>query len=161
MLFASLFLVFGASWLAFCLRFHIYLYCVFYFICVKVCLFSCAESTIGDIPESTMTSVWRRSLPPSCPSSPSCPSPTSWCVLPTPSIRVQRRPVVCPAVTSDCHRAPSENVRVCYPRCLGTSSWNSGWPFNLLSYHTFSTLPWPSRRGCDLKGRLLFLLAFY
>ena len=84
----------------------IYIYTVCFILFVLILLFSCAESTIGDIPESTMTSVWRRSLPPSCPSSPSYPSPTSWCVLPTPSTRVQRRPVVRPAVTSDSHRAP-------------------------------------------------------
>ena len=157
-MFASLFLVFWCNLIrCFCLEFHIYLYSVFYFILCWSLLFFCAESTIGDIAESKMTSAWRRSLPPLCPSPPSCPSPTSCCIPPTPSVRVQRRPVVVPGCHERLSSSSTENVRGCYLRCLGISNWNSGWLFNLLLYHTFSTLPWPSRRGCDLKSRLLFL----
>ena len=66
-----------------------------------------------------------------------------------------------PSSLPGCHErfssSSTDNVRSCYLPCLGISSWNSGWLFDLLLYHTFSTLPWPSRRGCDLKSRLLFL----
>ena len=117
----------GAIWLAFLPRIsYIFILCVLFY-CAKVCLFFCAESTIGDIPESTMTSAWRRSLPPLCPSSPSCPSPTSWCILPTPSVRVQRRPVVVPG----CHeRLSSSSIRE-RSSLLSTMPWDLELEFRL------------------------------
>ena len=119
-MFASLFLVFGAIWLGVFASNFIYIYTLYFILFVLKSAFFCAESTIGDIAESKMTSAWRRSLPPLCPSSPSCPSPTSRCILPTPSVRVQRRPVVCPAVTSDCHRAPPTTLDPVIYHALGS-----------------------------------------
>ena len=143
-----------------CLKFHLHLHCVFYFICIDSAFFLCRinyRRHSREYDDQCMKEKFATVVP-------------FITFIPIANVVVCTTNAVYTCSTSpsslpDCHErfssSSTDNVRSCYLPCLGISSWNSGWLFDLLLYHTFSILPWPSRRECDLKSRLLFLYSHF